>query len=313
MKTIEISYPHSIKKEELKESVAALGFFDGIHKGHQAVIKQAVSIANEKNMESAVITFYPHPSVVLRNNHDVKYITPQKEKEAVLQELGVDKLYIITFNKQLSSLSPQEFIDHFIIGLHIKHVVAGFDFTYGHKGKGNMWDIEEYSRGLFDYSVIDQVSLDNEKVSSTKIRKLLASGDVEKVNELLGRALVTIGIVIEGDKRGREIGYPTANINYSQEALLPKPGIYAVGVLIDGIRYKGMASLGINPTFTEKRTSLSLEVNILDFDDNLYGKELLIEWYKFFRDEEKFNSVEELIQQMEQDERLIRNYLSSLI
>lgn len=310
METIELTYPHSMKANELPETVVALGFFDGIHKGHQTVIKQAVSKAVEEQMESAVITFYPHPSVVLKNNHDVKYITPIKEKQEVLERLGVDRLYIVTFNKQLSSLSPQEFIDHFIIGLHIKHVVAGFDFTYGHKGKGNMDNIETYSHGKFGYTIIDQVSIDNEKVSSTKIRSLLAEGEVEKVTELLERPLVTSGTVIEGDKRGREIGFPTANIKYSEEALLPKPGIYAVGVMIDGTRYNGMASLGINPTFTENRTDLSLEVNILDFHDDLYGKEIVIEWYKFFRNEEKFNQVEELIEQMKQDEQLIRNYLA---
>ncbi|WP_047984839.1 bifunctional riboflavin kinase/FAD synthetase [Ornithinibacillus californiensis] len=313
MKTIELTYPHMLKKEDLPETVTATGFFDGIHKGHQTVIKQAVSIANEQKLESAVISFYPHPSVVLRNNQNVKYITPLREKQEILENLGVDRLYIITFNKQLSSLSPQEFIDHFIIGLNIKHVVAGYDFTYGHMGKGNMEVIREHTRGMFVHTVIEKVTLDNEKISSTRIRELLAIGEIEQVNVLLGRHFITRGTVIEGDKRGREIGFPTANINYLPEALLPKAGIYAVGVNIDDKVYKGMASLGINPTFTEDRIDLSLEVNILDFKDDLYGKEIVIEWYKFFRNEEKFNSVEALIEQMEQDEKLIRDYLSPIL
>lgn len=313
LKTINLTYPHKLDTHDLPETVAAIGFFDGIHKGHQSVIKQAVTKAKENKMESAVMTFYPHPSVVLKNNHDVKYITPLKEKQAMLAKLGVDRVYIITFNKELSALSPQDFVDHFIIGLHIKHVVAGFDFSYGHKGQGNMDVIGEHSRGLFGYTKVAKVTLDDEKISSTVIRGLLHEGDMEQVNLLLGRPLTTSGIVIEGDKRGRELGYPTANIQYHLDALLPKPGIYAVRVIIDGKHYNAMASLGTNPTFTQDRKDLSLEVNILDFSNDLYGKEIIVEWYKFIRQEEKFSSVEELVEQMEDDEKQIRHVLTSLV
>ncbi|WP_010093359.1 bifunctional riboflavin kinase/FAD synthetase [Ornithinibacillus scapharcae] len=310
MKIIKLTYPHSLTMEELPKTVTALGFFDGIHKGHQTVIRQAVSKAKQLHMESAVITFYPHPSVVLKDNHDVKYITPLREKQEIMESLGVDRLYIISFTKELSSLSPQEFINHFIMGLNIHHVVAGFDFTYGHKGKGNMETISEHSKGLFGYTTIDKVTLGNEKISSTRIRNLLALGDMELVKTLLERPYITRGIVIQGDSRGKEIGYPTANIQYNDEALLPKPGIYAVKVRIDDELFVGMASLGTNPTFTEDRKDLSLEVNILDYQGNLYGKELVVEWYKYIRDEEKFNSVEELVQQIVEDEKAIRNYFA---
>ncbi|MEN2766403.1 bifunctional riboflavin kinase/FAD synthetase [Ornithinibacillus xuwenensis] len=313
MKTIKLTYPHELSREQLPETVAAIGFFDGIHRGHQTVIKQAVTEAKHHNMESAVITFYPHPSVVLKNNHQVKYITPLREKQEILEEMEVDRLYLITFDKELSALSPQDFIDHFIIGLHIKHVVAGFDFSYGHKGKGNMEVIGEHSRGEFSHSIVEKVSLHNEKISSTKIRNLLEIGDVEQANVLLGRQLTTSGIVIEGDKRGRKIGYPTANINYDEDALLPKPGIYAVRVTIGDTTYDGLGSLGINPTFTADRKDLSLEVNILDYHNHLYGEELILEWYKFVRDEEKFDNVEKLIEKIKEDESIIREYFSNLV
>ncbi|WP_042144747.1 bifunctional riboflavin kinase/FAD synthetase [Paucisalibacillus sp. EB02] len=308
METIELTYPHQFQIEELPETIAAIGFFDGIHRGHQAVIQYAIAKAKETQTKNAVITFYPHPSVVLRNNHDVKYITPLKEKQKILEDLGVDRLYIINFNKELSSLSPEDFVNHFIVGLNIKHIVAGFDFTYGHKGKGNMETISEHANGRFNHTMIDKVSSDNEKISSTKIRSLLDSGYVEQANTLLGRSLTTSGLVIQGDKRGRELGYPTANIKYNSEAHLPKPGIYAVRMIIDGTYHEGMASLGTNPTFTEDRIDLSLEVYIFDFEQQIYGKEVIVEWYKFIRNEEKFDSVEDLVERMKLDEEEIRSY-----
>jgi riboflavin kinase / FMN adenylyltransferase len=310
METIELTYPHQLQIEELPETIAAIGFFDGIHRGHQAVIQSAIAKAKETHKESAVITFYPHPSVVLRNNHDVKYITPLKEKQEILEKLGVKRLYIINFNKELSALSPEDFVNHFIIGLNIKHMVAGFDFTYGHRGKGNMETISNHANGKFNHTIIDKVTLDSEKISSTKIRSLLDSGNVEQANILLGRSLTTSGLVIQGDKRGRELGYPTANIKYNAEAHLPKPGIYAVRVIIDDNYHEGMASLGVNPTFTEDRIDLSLEVFIFDFNQQIYGKEVIVEWYKYIRNEEKFDSVEALVERMKKDEEEIRSYLS---
>ncbi|WP_164668953.1 riboflavin biosynthesis protein RibF [Virgibacillus doumboii] len=309
MRTIELTYPHSLLLDDLPETVAAIGFFDGIHKGHQKVIKTAVSKAKEDNMESAVITFHPHPSVVLKKDtQHVKYITPLRQKQEILQKLDVDRLYIITFNKELSSLEPQQFIDHFIIGLKIKHLVAGFDFSYGHKGKGNMEVIKDHARGSFEYTTIGKVEMDDVKISSTKIREFLQNGKVEQANQFLGRALTVHGIVVEGDKRGRKIGYPTANIEVNPDALLPKPGIYAVKVLYKNEVYEGMASLGYNPTFTPERNNLSAEVNIFDYNNDLYGEELQVEWHRYIRDEVKFNSAEELIDQIADDEKRIRNY-----
>lgn len=312
MRTIELTYPHSLVLEELPKTVAAIGFFDGIHQGHQKVIQTAVTKAKESNIESAVITFHPHPSVVLKKGTGhVQYITPLREKKEILQKMNVDRLYIISFSKELASVSPQGFIDHFIIGLNIQHLVAGFDFTYGHKGKGNMDIIKSQTRDAFDFTTIEKVELENEKVSSTKIRSLLSSGNVEKVNEYLNRTLSVWGVVVEGEKRGRTIGYPTANLRIDPDALLPKIGVYAVKVLYKGQVYEAMADLGLNPTFTDTKTEPTLEVNIFDYSNDLYGDELQIEWHKFIRDEEKFDNVTELIDQIAQDEKDIRDYFSS--
>lgn len=311
MRTIELSYPHTLELQNLPETVAAVGFFDGVHKGHQKVIQTAVDKAKENNMESAVITFHPHPSVVLKKDAThVRYITPLKEKQEILQQMDVDRLYIITFNKELASLEPQKFIDHFIIGLKIKHLVAGFDFSYGHKGKGNMEIIANHTRSRFDYTTISKVEMDEQKISSTRIRELLQNGKVETANSLLGHPLTIQGIVIDGEKRGRSIGYPTANIQIDPEALLPKTGVYAVKVEYKNELYEGMASLGYNPTFDGKLEEPSAEVNIFDYNNDLYGEELIMEWHKFIRDEEKFDQIDELIEQIEDDERVIRRYFS---
>lgn len=309
MKTIELSYPHTMLQSELPKAVCAIGFFDGIHKGHQKVINIAVKEAEERNLESVVITFHPHPSVVLNKDvKAVKYITPLKEKQRILQQLKVDRLYIIKFNEDLSLLSPKHFIKDFIIGLNIQHVVAGFDFTYGHKGKGNMKDISNDANGLFTSTTVDKLEENDEKISSTRIRKRLDLGKVTEANFLLGRNLSVSGIVVEGDKRGRTIGYPTANINVPEDALLPKLGVYAVKVKHKSNIYYGMANLGIKPTFELGDIEPSLEVFLFDFGGDLYGQELIVEWHSFVRNEQKFAGIEELVQQLSNDEQEIRQY-----
>ncbi|SHG84391.1 bifunctional riboflavin kinase/FAD synthetase [Virgibacillus chiguensis] len=312
MRTIELTYPHMLILEELPETVAAIGFFDGIHKGHQHVIKTAINEAKNRNMESAVITFYPHPSVVLRKEkQQVKYITPLREKQEILKRLGVDKLYIITFNSELAALQPEAFINHFIKGLHIKHLVAGFDFSYGHKGSGNIDTIHDHARGAFTFTKVDKVQCDNEKISSTRIRKLLSSGEVEKANILLGRPLLVDGLVVKGAQRGKQMEYPTANVMTNQEALLPKPGIYAVKIFYKQEKYEGMASLGFNPTFEDNLKEPILEVHIFDYNNELYGEELLIEFHSFVRDEIKFDGMNDLKVQIAQDEKQIRQLFAN--
>nr|WP_246569644.1 bifunctional riboflavin kinase/FAD synthetase [Lentibacillus saliphilus] len=308
-----MAYPHSVKLETLPETVAAIGFFDGIHRGHQKVIESAVEIAKAKGNASAVITFDPHPSVILNPNIDhVDYITPLPEKQRILTEMNVDRMYIISFDHMLSKLSPQEFIDHFIIGLNIKHLIAGFDFSYGHKGQGNVQTLEAHSRGQFLFTVRDKVESEGEKISSTKIRQLFSRGDVRDATHLLGRYPRVWGIVIEGYKRGRTLGYPTANIDVIPNTLLPAPGVYAVFVHHNDKVYKGMASLGFNPTFEDDRRDPSLEVFIFNFSGNLYGDHVQLEWCTFIRQEKKFNHVSDLVAQMKNDEKVINTYFDDI-
>src|SRR5690625_2921436 len=311
MQIIELSYPVSLSKEALPKTVAALGFFDGIHQGHRAVIGEAVDIAQKQHKECAVITFHPHPSVVLKQtNETIQYISTIDEKAELLNEMGVDRLYIITFNKTLSKLSPEEFIKHFIVDLHIEHVVAGFDFSFGHKGKGNMKNIHSFGFDQFTTTVIDKIELEDEKVSSTNIRKALKVGNVLEVNTLLGRPYEASGTVITGDKRGRLLGFPTANIQVDNLKLLPKQGVYAVKITVEDVIYEGMANLGVKPTFIKEETQPTLEVFIFDFDQEIYGENVTVYWYEYIRNEKKFNGVDEIVQQLTKDEQQIRTFFT---
>lgn len=308
MEVIKLTYPHDLKKETIPPSVAAIGFFDGIHQGHEKVIRTAVMKAKNTHQLSAVITFHPHPSVVLNKAKDIKYITPMTEKIAQLRKLQVDIVYIVQFNEILSQLSPAAFVEHFVIRLHISHLIAGFDFTFGYKGAGNMQNIHQFANGAFTTEVIDKVESEHEKISSTSIRKLLKKGDISQVNELLGRPFSTTGKVVTGDKRGRTIGFPTANLAVDPYSLLPKQGVYAVKVDINGDDYKGALNLGVVPTFKKGVVEPSLEVYILDFNDNIYGKEVTVYWHKFIRSEKKFADIDTLVAQLTDDEKTIRKY-----
>ncbi|WP_058307769.1 bifunctional riboflavin kinase/FAD synthetase [Gracilibacillus massiliensis] len=311
MEVHSLVYPHHLTKEKQLNTAAAIGFFDGVHLGHQAVIERAIRIAKKTEKKSAVITFDPHPSVVLQNKQDtVRYITPIEEKIKQIESLGVDYLYIIRFDKQLANLSPKAFIEHFIEAIHITHIVAGFDFTFGHKGSGNMDNIHDLINDETEVTTVGRLDLNNEKISSTRIRKALGQGEIEEAERLLGRPYSLTGEVIHGDKRGRTIGYPTANIKIEDYYYLPRIGVYAVEILVGTSVYYGMANLGYNPTFSDDRENTKLEVHIFNFDENIYGEKVMVYWRKYIRDEEKFSGVEELIDKLTEDEVKSRQFFS---
>lgn len=282
----------------------ALGYFDGVHCGHQQVILEAKKQADEKGLSSAVMTFDPHPSVVLgKNEKHIQYITPLIEKIKIIEELGIDYLFIVHFTTEFANLLPQEFIDQFVIGLNVQHVVAGFDFTYGRMGKGTMETIPFHSRNKFTFSVIPKFTKNHEKVSSTRIRHLLKEGRTAELPPLLGRFYTTSGTVIHGDKRGRTIGFPTANIAMDDEYILPPLGVYAVNIEVDGTWFQGICNIGYKPTFNKEAGKPSVEVHIFHFENDIYGQEVKIEWQLYLRKEQKFSGVAELVNQLEQDKQ----------
>jgi riboflavin kinase / FMN adenylyltransferase len=314
VKVITLHHPHSIEINDLPPLAMALGYFDGVHRGHQEVIGTAVDKAKELNIESAVMTFDPHPSVVLGRKHKhVQYITPLSDKTEIIQNLGVDYLFIVRFTSEFANLHPQEFIDQYIIGLHVQHVVAGFDYTYGRLGKGTMESLPFHSRNMFQSTVIPKLEMEEEKVSSTLIRHHLKEGNMGEANELLGRSYSMTGTVIHGDKRGRKIGFPTANITPSDEYITPKIGVYAVRLYIYDTWYNGVCNVGYKPTFKDPNDySLSIEVHIFNFDSSIYGEEVKIEWHERLRDEKKFNGIEQLIAQIEKDKGRALEYFQNL-
>ncbi|MDQ0217032.1 bifunctional riboflavin kinase/FAD synthetase [Peribacillus cavernae] len=310
MKVIAIEHPHQFNADEFPPLAIALGFFDGVHKGHQTVITNAVDAAKSSGMSSGVMTFDPHPSTVLgKNVKHVRYITPIQDKIALMEKFNVEYLFIIHFTKEFASLLPQEFVDDYLINLNVRHVVAGFDYTYGRYGKGNMETLPLYSKGRFTQTIVEKQTLEEDKVSSTRIRNTLEVGNFTEFYHLAGRFYTTRGIVIHGEKRGRKLGFPTANIEVSDNYLFPATGVYAVRIYIQGSWYDGVCNVGYKPTFHEKRPEHpSVEVHMLSYNGDVYGEEAEIEWHKRLRSERKFNGLEELVKQIDADKAEAQAY-----
>lgn len=298
-----IHHPYSVSDIYQGEIVLILGFFDGVHRGHQEVIREGIRIAKEKGMKAAVMTFNRHPGIVYRSfdmNH-YAYLTPLKRKEELMESFGIDILYEVNFTSKFGSLSPQEFVDQYIVNWNAKVVVAGFDYTYGKKEIANMDTLPEYAKGRFEVVTVEKKEEEHKKISSTRIRQVISEGKIDEANELLGYIYETSGFVIHGDARGRTLGFPTANIYAHPYVFVPRRGVYAVKMYVDGSWYDGMASIGYNVTFESRRT-YSVEVHLFDFKEEIYGEDVRVKWVKYLREEIKFNSSEELIEQLEQDE-----------
>jgi riboflavin kinase / FMN adenylyltransferase len=313
LEVIKLNFPLNIDKTTLPPLSMALGYFDGVHLGHQKVIMEAKRQAEVKGYRSAVMTFDPHPSVVLgKTNKHVQYITPLSEKVKLVEELGIDYLFIVHFTLEFANLLPQEFIDQYVIDLNVKHVVAGFDYSYGRMGKGTMEILPFHSREKFTFTVVEKLTCGNEKVSSTRIRQYLKEGRTADLPELLGRFYKTAGTVVHGDKRGRTIGFPTANVETNEEYILPPLGVYAVKIKIDEIWYEGVCNVGYKPTFNKEALRVSVEVNVFNFDRDIYGKQVIVEWHKYLRKEQKFSGINELVAQIERDKQNAIQFFNNL-
>lgn len=295
---------YSIKDlKKNKNTVLTLGTFDGIHPGHLKIIDRLVSCSKEKGCRNVVITFYPHPRTILGNDNSVKMLTTQDEKIELLEKLGVENLLIINFTKEFASLSAEDFIyDYLINGIGLTEIVLGHDHHFGKGRRGNAELLQKIAdKEGFIVTKAEAFMIDGEAVSSTKIRNAIAEGDIIRANKLLGRNYEFSGIVVGGDKRGRELGFPTANIKLSsQEKLLPASGVYAVKVMVENERHTGLLSIGKRPTFYNQGELVS-EVYIYDFNREIYGAKVTTELVERLRGEVKFNSAEELINQMNTD------------
>ncbi|MFS0782254.1 bifunctional riboflavin kinase/FAD synthetase [Bacillus sp. 1P06AnD] len=313
MNVIKLEHPHTYNKYDFPPLSIALGFFDGVHLGHQQVIRSAIATAKENGWKSAVMTFNPHPLAVLKKGQAVHYITSLQDKVSLIENLGVDYLFICNFTEAFASVSPQAFVDEFLIGLNVKHVTAGFDYSYGKFGKGTMETLPEHAHGAFTQTTIGRIDMEDEKVSSTRIRKALSEGQMDAFKQLTGRYYTTTGIVVHGEKRGRELGFPTANTEIGDNVIIPSIGIYAVRVLVDGIWHRGVCSVGYKPTFHDEHPDIPfVEVYIIDFDQTIYDDKITIEWHKRLRGEIKFTSVDALIDQITADTENTKQYFNKI-
>ena len=280
--------------------VATIGAFDGIHRGHQQLIRQVTDRARYLGVQSLCVTFDPHPDVVLYPERHLTYLSDRAEKERILADLGVDHVLVFEFTREFSMLLPKEFLDLIQERHELKELWVGTDFALGRDRSGTIAALAELGRVEgFALHVVPPQRVDREIISSTAIRSLLAQGQVRHANRLLGRRYRITGPVEEGAQRGRQLGYPTANIRPGPRRTLPADGVYAAVVPLDGREYRAVVNLGSRPTFAEDERLL--ECHVLDFSGDLYGQDLSVEFVDRVREVRKFPSLEALREQIARD------------
>ena len=286
--------------DTIKESVVTIGNFDGLHNGHQVLIKKATEYAGVKNLSSVVFTFKNHPVNYFRPN-SIKNIITNEEKIKILKDMNVDIIINIPFDENITEISGHDFVKKILLDkLKAKKIIVGSDFTFAKNKEGNIKLLQELSKQYgFILEVVNPVKKDNIRISSTYIRHLMLIGKIEEVYKYLGRNYKLSGEVIHAKKLGRTIGFPTANMRINENIVIPKRGIYATKVYVNGQTYYGATNIGYNPTVNGE--SLSIETNILEFDEDIYGKIITIEFLERIRDEKKFNGIEELKKQLKKD------------
>ena len=303
MKTIHISNEKDI--QQTQDTVLVLGYFDGLHRGHQVLFAEARQIAAEKKLKIAVLTFPESPKLAfVRYQPDLLlHLNSPEEREQLLEAQGVDYLYLIDFTSCFAGNKAEDFFEKYVKRLNAKAVVAGFDYHFG-SDKKEAEELSQYFDGQI--VIVSSVNEDDEKISSTRIRQAIKGGRVAEASKLLGYPLSTRGIVVHGNARGRTIGYPTANLAPLDRVFLPGDGVYVVEVEHNGKRYKGMASVGKNVTF--EGDELRFEANIFDFSRDIYGDTIKIYWLDKIRDMVKFDGIESLLNQLKSDEAIARSW-----
>lgn len=299
--------------EKISESIyVALGSFDGMHKGHLLLIDKILNLANKNNGKSMVYTFKNHPLTIINKNKAPKILLDNKTKEEVLGNLGVDILCLKEFDEKLMKLSPEAFIENLVHEFNIKGIVVGFNYRFGYKNKGDLELLKTLSKKFdFELYIKEAYTIENEIVSSTRIRELISLGEIKKANEMLGREYVLRGEVVGGRRLGRTIGFPTANLKPLTNILIPKIGVYYTNVDVGGKIYKGITSVGNNPTVNGK--NITIETNILDFNKDIYNNNIKVYFLDRIRDEKKFSSLDELKIQLEKDKKFAKNQSEKII
>lgn len=289
-------------------TVMTIGVFDGVHRGHQHLIGSAVRRARELGAQSAVLTFDPHPDHVLHPDRKQRYLCSFERRAELIEQLGVDVLVVLPFTEATKSLSAQEFIAHICGALQLRELHVGHDFALGRKREGNVTRLAELGQE-FGYGVyeVDALIVDGSPVSSSRIRAALSEGDVATAAMLLGHPFGVDGPVVRGDQRGRTIGFPTANIGVNELQMLPADGVYVCRAHVQGQRYGAVTNVGVRPTFDGVRRTV--EAHLLDFNDDIYGETVKLEFLHRLRGEQKFNGIGELVAQITRDAEAARAWL----
>lgn len=287
---------------------ATIGNFDGVHVGHKQIIKSIKDIAGKKGLSTCVITFHPHPQKVLQNI-DIPLLVPIRERLKLLEKEGVDYTACYTFSKDISRISAKDFITDILVGkLNVKHLIVGPDFSFGNKREGNAGLLQKLGKEHgFETEVIGPVLIDSEIVSSSAIRDLLLNGDARKAAKFLGYNFYIEGQVKEGEKRGRKIGFPTTNLETDWD-ILPKTGVYATYAFIDNKKFDSITNVGFRPTFGNNK--LLIETHVFNFNSDIYGKRIKVEFVERIRDEERFESVDALVAQIKKDVENVKKLLT---
>jgi riboflavin kinase/FMN adenylyltransferase len=295
-----------------RPSVVTIGVFDGVHAGHQHLIRRLVAEAHAADQLAVVVTFFPHPDVVLRGLQGRYYLTTPQQKADLLLQLGVDYVITYPFSREASQVRAADFVDVLLKNLRLNTLWVGADFAMGYKREGNLAFLATQGEQKgFAVREIDLIVNDDEKISSSAIRQAVQAGEVEKARRWLGRGYSLAGEVIHGEGRGRQIGFPTANMSVWDEQVIPANGIYAGWAWVDGRRFMAATNVGIRPTF-EGATDVTVEPYLLDFDRDIYGQRIEISFEKLLRPEAKFNSIQALIEQIARDVDETRVYLQTL-
>ncbi len=305
-------YPSASAYKNNRHSVVTIGTFDGVHIGHKAILRRLVETAKGEDLDSVVLTFFPHPRMVLQQDMDLKLINTIEERTQLLEETGLNHLVIHPFTHAFSRLTALEYVrDILVNSLKAKKIIIGYDHRFGRNRTATIENLKEFGQTFgFEVVEISAKEIDDVAISSTKIRKALGAGDIETANSYLGYHFMISGEVVQGKAIGRTINYPTANLKLKEKyKLIPKNGVYIVQSVLNDEIFFGITSIGTNPTVGG--IDKTIETHFLGFKNDLYGKEITIEFLKFIREEETFDSIETLRQEIVKDEKFARLFLEN--
>ena len=293
---------HTENKSKQQGAWVTIGSFDGVHIGHQQIIKTLTEGANAENSASVIVTFFPHPAKVLRPFPDPFYLSTPEEKDATLARLGLNSVLTINFSRELANLTAFEFMSVLHRQLKFSCLLIGYDFRLGANREGDFHKLRDIGEQLgYCVRAIEPLQSTSQVVSSSLVRKLISEGEITAANAMLGQEYMVSGEIVHGDGRGRHIGIPTANIETWKEKLIPKIGVYAAFAQLEGYRHKAVVNIGRRPTFYDNPALQTIEVHLLDFDKDIYGSHLSLNFFERIRDEVKFNSADELMGQIRKD------------